>query len=188
MKSTSPTRNRTECIQDSNKMPSLAPHLETFAKAVADGHPAVEAAVIAGRSRGSASYMKQRAGVAERIAEFQRIKQIANERAVAENTSRVIPIVTLTRNHIINGLHHEATTAKSSCARVNAWRGLADIFMLRAKNTKEVSEFYAWTEDELQNYAKTGILPERLRRLIDGCEAPSLPGSGRSRISKEQGK
>lgn len=114
MKSKSPTRKRTERIQDSNKMPSLALHLQTFATAVADGHPAIEAVVIAGRSRGSASYMKQRAGVAVRIAEFQRIKQIANEKAVAENSSSVIPIVTLTRNHIINGLPSPPRTKQMS--------------------------------------------------------------------------
>src|SRR5690349_5927970 len=107
MNSTRLTGKRAESFKDRDKKPCLAPHLEAFAKAVADGHPAIEAAVIAGRSRGSASYMRQRTGVAERIAEFQKIKQIANEKAVAENTESTIPPVRITRNHIINGLHHE---------------------------------------------------------------------------------
>ncbi len=50
----------------------LAAHLEKFAKAVADDHSHVEAAKLAGRAPGFASFLYRQPGVKDRIAELLR--------------------------------------------------------------------------------------------------------------------
>jgi hypothetical protein len=46
---------------------------------------------------------------------------------------------------------------ESESARVSAWNYLAEIFLLiKAKNLRDLNDFYGWTTDELENYAKTG--------------------------------
>lgn len=154
----------------------LTSHLEVFAKAVAEGSSHVEAAVICGRKRGSASFLYAQPGVKQRIAELRTIKQRANEKALAETANGMrYPRVTVTRNHIINGLAHEARTAKSACARVSAWQVLADIYLLRARNIREVADFCGWTDEDLDEYIKNGILPARFRNLVDSSKSVGLP-------------
>jgi hypothetical protein len=69
-------------------VPALAAHLEMFAKAVAEGDSHVEAAVICGRKRGSASFLYAQPGVKERIAELKTIARDATEKAIVNNRSR----------------------------------------------------------------------------------------------------
>jgi len=161
----------------------LASHLEAFAKAVADGYSHVEAAVACGRAEGSASYLYRRPGVKQRIAELLAIKARSNEEELVESANGMkYPRVTVTRNHIINGLALEARTAKSACARVSAWQVLADIFLLRAKNIQEVMDFIGWTNEELQEFATLGTIPARIRNLEDSRKNPLFrvdPNTGR---------
>lgn len=167
------------------KTEPLKPHLEKFCQVVAEGYSHVEAAEIAGRSRGSASYLFARPGVIDRIRELRLLVQSATEEEVAIRAGRAESIVNITRNDIINGLHHEALTAKSSCARVTAWRGLAEIYMLYPKTLKDVEDFYGWTDEEIEEYAKTGKVPDRLRDLLAGGETPRLSGTPSRRVQKK---
>src|ERR1700693_1543183 len=70
-----------------NKAP-LAAHLEEFAKAVADDHSHVEAAILAGRAPGSASFLYRQRGVKKRIAELLAIKKKASEEELVKSTAR----------------------------------------------------------------------------------------------------
>lgn len=174
MKSTSPTRKRAESFKDSDK-PSLAPHLEAFAKAVAEGYSHVEAAVICGRKRGSASFLYAQPGVKQRIAELLQIARVASETTIASNTVRESREVTIGRNDVMMLLEDIARdrTAPTG-ARVRALLGLADIFMMRAKNIEDVALFRGWTQDELQEFARTGIPPASIRNLVDSSKSPRL--------------
>jgi hypothetical protein len=66
----------------------------------------------------------------------------------------------VSRNEIIMGLAKIARKGKS----VAAWAQLAEIFMLKARNLRDLSpeRFAGWTDDELDSYAKTGEIPERI--------------------------
>src|ERR1035441_327074 len=79
-------RVKKSCTKESppNKTP-LAAHLQKFAEAVADDHSHVEAAILAGRARGSASFLYRQPGVKDRIAELLAIKKKASEEAVAKS-------------------------------------------------------------------------------------------------------
>ena len=73
-----------------NKAPLVA-HLEKFAKAVADDHSHVKAAILAGRAPGSASFLYRQPGVKDRIAELLTIKKKATEEEVAKECSEDAP-------------------------------------------------------------------------------------------------
>ena len=89
-----------------------------------------------------------------------------------ESAKKIVREVTLDRNDIIMGLADIAQKGESERARVAAWLGLADIYMLRAKNVRDVNEFYGWTADELERYAVTGEVPERFRSTFSEIESP----------------
>jgi hypothetical protein len=71
--------------------PPLAPHLEKFAKAVADDHSHVEAATLAGRAPGSASFLYRQPGVKDRIAELLAIKKKEDDEEAAKKCSEEAP-------------------------------------------------------------------------------------------------
>jgi hypothetical protein len=50
--------------------------------------------------------------------------------------------------------------------RVKAWSVLADIYMLRAKSLQDLANFYGWSADELEAWAKNGTVPVRFRHLF----------------------
>ena len=56
--------------------------------------------------------------------------------------------VEIDRNEIIMGLADIGRFGKSESARVSAWNCLAEIFLLKAKNLRDVNDFYGWTTDE----------------------------------------
>ncbi|MGB6677340.1 MAG: hypothetical protein WBE44_11660 [Terriglobales bacterium] len=144
----------------------LPKHLELFAQAIADGCNVREAAKRAGRSEGSGGYLNSRADVTERVAEIRSTMAGAAENDAATKMVSQIRSIDIDRNEIIMGLADIARYGKSEGARVSAWNVLAEIFLLKAKNLRDLNEFYGWTTDELERYAKTGTIPERLRRLI----------------------
>jgi uncharacterized protein (UPF0147 family) len=156
-------------------VPALAAHLETFAKAVAEGASHIKAAVTCGRRPGSASFLYAQPGVKERIAELQTIARNATEKALAENANKLRGAVDINRNEIINILTEIARdTQQPGRVRVHAANVLSKIFMLQPKNLKELKSFYGWTSDELEEYGETGEVPVRIRQLFGegGTEAP----------------
>src|ERR1051326_6003025 len=164
--------------------PCLASHLEAFAKAVADGYSHIEAAVACGRAEGSASYLYRRPGVKERIAELLAIKARSNEEELVESANGMkYPRVTVTPNHVINGLALEARTVKSACARVAAWQALADIVRMRARNIGQGENYERGTIEELEEFAATGIIPASIRNLVDSSKVP-----GRLRVDPKTGR
>jgi hypothetical protein len=146
----------------------LAPHLEVFAKAVAEGSSHVQAAVICERSRGSASDLYARPGVRERIAEFRAAAAKASEKAVAENATLKRRRVDVERNEIIMCLADIARSETEPAAvRIRAWAVLSRIFMLEAKTLNDLKQFYGWNSDELEEYDRSGRIPRRFRPLLD---------------------
>jgi uncharacterized protein (UPF0147 family) len=156
-------------------VPALAAHLEMFAKAVAEGDSHVEAAVICGRKRGSASFLYAQPGVKERIAELKTIARDATEKAIVNNAAKLSGAVDIDRNEIINILTEIARDPQQpGRVRVYAANVLSKIFMLQPKNLKDLKSFYGWTSDELEEYGETGEIPVRIRQLFGegGTEAP----------------
>jgi hypothetical protein len=123
-------------------------------------------------------------GVQERISELQSLVREATNRGVVQEAVRAHREITIDRNDIIMGLVDEARTAKSDRARVSAWTVLADIFMLRAKNLREVYDFYGWTSDELKLYAETGESPARFQHFAGKGRSATESGTAGLRTNK----
>lgn len=76
----------------------------------------------------------------------------------------------VTRDDIIQGLAALGKTAVNETARVRAWGELADIFGMKVKQTRDVTELFdGWTEEELEAYSVRGELPQRFK----GSASPS---------------
>ena len=161
-------KSRCSPVEQPTTSPNLAPHLEVFAGAVAEGYSHVQAAVMCGRARGSASFLFDQPGVQERIAELQTLAKNATEKEVAENAIRMIRPIDTDRNEIIMGLVDIAREKNAPyAARVRAWTVLTDIFMLRARTLRDISEYYGYTEDELEQATlDPNFIPERFRRAL----------------------
>jgi hypothetical protein len=161
---------RTQAQDPPATRPNLPAHLEAFAKAVAEGCSHVQAAEMCGLKRGSASFLYARPGVQERIAELQTLAKNATEKAVTENAIKAFRQIDIGRNDIIMGLVDCARDEKTEIGRlgvrVKAWLGLADIFMLRAKTIRDLSEFYGWIDDEIYEFRQNDTIPERFRRVL----------------------
>lgn len=157
-------------LKQATTRPNPKPHLEVFAKAVAEGFSHVEAAKMCGRSPGSASYLINRPGVKERIAELETIAKKATEEAVTEKAIREIRKITIDRNDIIMGvvdcINDKTTDVGRLNVRMKGWALLADVYMLRAKSLQDLSNFYSWTSDELEAFAAEGTVPIRFRHLF----------------------
>jgi hypothetical protein len=164
--------------------PNLSPQLDKFAAAIANGATKADAAQECGRKKGSAHYLYMRPGVQERISELQSLVREATNRGVVQEAVRAHREITIDRNDIIMGLVDEARTAKSDRARVSAWTVLADIFMLRAKNLREVYDFYGWTSDELKLYAETGESPARFQHFAGKGRSATESGTAGLRTNK----
>lgn len=89
---------------------------------------------------------------------------------------KIVREITIDRNDIIMGLADVAQSEKTGDrAKVAAYLGLADIFMVRAKNVRDLSKFAGWTADELERFALAGEVPERFRS--DTGPSPSSDAS-----------
>lgn len=68
--------------------------------------------------------------------------------------------VTVTRNDIINRLDGLSIGAETDSARVSALRELKDIFGMSSRNSSH-DLFAGWSDEELETYHRTGVLPDR---------------------------
>ena len=148
-----------------------APHLEQFAKAVAEGCSHAEASQIAGRSAGSASYLFRQSGVRERISELRAIRAAATESAMREQGAMTIRPITFGANDIIMELWNIGKDGQSERAKVSALVALAEIFLLKAKNIEDLKQGFGWTDDENLEFVQTGEVPARIAFLTD-CKTP----------------
>jgi hypothetical protein len=146
-----------------NKAP-LAAHLEKFAKAVADDHSHVEAAILAGRASGSASFLYRQPGVKDRIAELLAIKKKASEAAVAKSAVRTRRADDIDEAEIRNLLADIARSKRErSGDRIRALTALPKIG--KNKRSEDLKAF-GWSDNEIAELF-AGLIPKRL-----------LPGAG----------
>ena len=111
-----------------------------------------------------------------------RAQQVATTPQSAE---RPIREITVNSNDIIMILADIAQDpAQLGSTRVSAVLGLADIFLLRARNIKELENFYGWTTEELKTYSETGETPPRLRRFLEAGDGAAINGSASLRTDK----
>jgi hypothetical protein len=164
MPETSPTRK------------PLNVRLEAFAIAVAEGASKAEAAERCGYKKGSAHYLYTRPRVQERIVELKQLAQDDSNTKFVQKTSQTRRQITFGRNEIIMKLADlgglgETPPARSEHVQFECVNTLAEIFLLKAKNLKDLLDFYGLTADELDEYARTGSIPERIRSIIRSCES-----------------
>lgn len=79
--------------------------------------------------------------------------------------------VSVNRNDIINRLDKISTDAESDSARVAALGHLVGIFGLSAGKKDGTDIFAGWSKEELDHYALTGELPDRVRSGIPPSES-----------------
>ena len=151
------------------KKAPLAPHLEIYAKAVADGHSHVEAAILAGRAPGSASFLYRQSGVKDRIAELLEIKKKQNEEEVANDAPRPRGPVDIDEDEIIM---HLADIGRSktepSKDRIRALSELSKI--LKTKGPTNLKA-HGWSANEIREFSNTGRIPTRLLHLLGAGNA-----------------
>lgn len=165
---------------------ALPKHLEDFAQLMHRGkHTQREAAVEVGRAPSSGKYLFHLPAVQQRIAEI--TKGYGNE-MYAKRVGELRE-VNIDQNDIIMGLADIARDeGAAKGARVSAYLGLADIFMLRAKNVRDVKDFYGWTATELREFAINGTIPPRLQLLVSARESTEEGGTPSFRTDKLPGR
>ena len=142
---------------------SLAAHLEKFAKAVAEDHSHVEAAILAGRARGSASFLYRQLGVKDRIAEFLAIKKKENEEAVATSALRTRHADDIDDGEIRNLL---ADIGRSKTERSgDRIRALTALPKISRNKRPEDLKAHGWSANEIAELYATGRIPTRLLHL-----------------------
>lgn len=111
----------------------------------------------------------------QRVVDALAAKKHKREQIEQEVHRDKIEEITITRNEIVNGL---ATLARSAeippAVRATAYLGLADIFLLRVKNVRDINKFHGWTADELDQYAISGAIPERFRSVLGSSVSPAV--------------
>ena len=151
-----------------NKAP-LAAHLETFAKAVAEGASHVKAAVICCRKPGSASFLYAQPGVKDRIAELLAIKRKENEEEVATSALRKRRADDIDEGEVIM---HLADIVRSktepSRDRIRALTALPKI--LKNKGPKDLKA-HGWSANEIEELFATGRIPTRLLPVAGTAES-----------------
>lgn len=100
---------------------------------------------------------------------------------IDESGRRLARTVDIGRNEIIMLNADIARMGESDSARVAALRELREIFGLSAKNDRDTDYFAGWSEEELREYADTGITPSSVAaRSVPGHGAtPGAPASGK---------
>ncbi len=151
-----------------NKAP-LAAHLETFAKAVADDHSHVEAAILAGRARGSASFLYRQPGVKNRIAELLAIKKKASEEAVAKSAMRPRRADDMDDGEIRNILA-DIGRSKTEQSR-DRIRALTALPKIRKNKRPEDLKAHGYSDSEIEELFATGAFPTRLLLRAGNAEA-----------------
>jgi phage terminase small subunit len=88
---------------------------------------------------------------------------------VAASAGEMFKKCSVTRDDIISGLATLGRSAVSEQARVRAWDSLAEIFQMKVKLNRDVTQLFdGWTEEELEAYSVRGELPQRFK----GSESP----------------
>lgn len=97
-----------------------------------------------------------------------------------ESGRRLARVVDIGRNEIIMLNADIARLSDSDSARVAALRELKDIYGLSAKNDRDTDMFADWSEEELREYSRTGVIPQSVaaRSLPGQSTPPSQPDSG----------
>lgn len=167
--------------------PGLLPkHLEDFAQHIHAGSTQRAAAEKIGRSPSSGKYLASLPAVRKRIAE---IKEEYGKALISKRVDRTIREIDIDQNDIIMGLADIARDVKATNgARVSAYLGLADIYMLRAKNVRDVRDFYGWNATELREYAVNGTIPARFQLLVGAGESTEEGGTPSFRTAKLPGR
>jgi hypothetical protein len=188
-----PSREPVECTERASQYPLkermtiLPKHLELFAQAIADGCNVREAATRCGRKEGSGGYLNSRADVTQRIAEIRSAMAKAAENDAATRIVGQSRSIDIDRNDIIMGLVDIARSGSAPAgARVSAWLGLADIFLLRPKRPEDLKHLVGWTEDELVEATVTGVVPPRIASIIGSNSITDLMPSGRSQAGSQR--
>lgn len=110
----------------------------------------------------------------QRVIDALAAKKHMQEKIEQEVHRDKIEAITITRNEIVNGLATLARSAASEAVRATAYLGLADIFLLRVKNVRDINKFHGWTADELDEYARSGTVPERFRSVLGSSVSPAV--------------
>jgi phage terminase small subunit len=83
---------------------------------------------------------------------------------VAASAGEMVKKSSVTRDDIISGLALLGRSAVSEQARVKAWDSLAEIFQMKVKLNRDVTQLFdGWTEEELEAYSVRGELPQRFK-------------------------
>jgi hypothetical protein len=142
-----------------NKAP-LAAHLQKFAKAVADDHSHVEAAILAGRAPGSASFLYRQPGVKDRIADLLAIKKKEDDEEAAKSAARKRRAGDIDDSEI---RHLLADIGRSKTERSgDRIRALTALPKIRKNNRPEDLKAHGWSDNEIDELFATGGMPTRL--------------------------
>lgn len=162
---------------------ALPGHYEQFCQLMAGGKIGVrEAGEKIGLTASSGKRLSVRADIRQRIEEIK--KQYGGD-LTRNRVQKTLREIDIDQNDIIMGLADIARDVfASKAARVSAYLGLADIYMLRAKNIREVKDFYGWTATELREYAIAGTVPARFQLLEGSSESPAEGGTPSLRTEK----
>ena len=143
-----------------NKAP-LAAHLEKFAKAVAEDHSHVEAAILAGRAPGSASFLYRQPGVKDRIAELLALKKKENEGEVATSALRKRRSDDIDEEEI-RDLLADIGRSKTEQSR-DRIRALTALPKISRNKRPEDLKAHGWSASEIDELYATGRIPTRLQ-------------------------
>ena len=108
------------------------------------------------------------------------LKNLAVKAAVEAKQAKLIDAsgdqlaknISVSRDEIINGLALIGRKGSNENARVRAWGELAEIFSMKVKQTRDVTNLFdGWTDAELEAYSLRGELPQRLKGSASASSA-----------------
>ena len=143
---------------------------EKYAAARAAGLNIGKAAEECRVHRSTASRWEKDSNVRLRIAHL--LAQNRHDQREANKSK--IQEITFNRNDVIMKLWEIAQKGRSERAQVTALLGLADIFLLRPRNIEDLRRGIGWTEDELDYFDKTGLVPDRIKSLTGATTGEDL--------------
>ena len=182
-----PAKKKNSGVRTRGSVPLEDPVHEKFCTLVQSGVRPTAAALRCGLSKSSGNYFMNRPDISRRIKWLQKDAERRVQEVVVANQSSVQAKVLqrpvdIGRNQIVNLLAEIARNPEvAASSRVSALVVLVDIFMLRARNLKELNEFYGWTDDDLTEFIRTGETPERLRAYFPDGKGPGESLSGNPR-------
>lgn len=124
-----------------------------------------------------------------------RIKAIGEEYGKGVTEKRVqktVLEITFDRNDLIMrlaqlaGLGSKKPRAETERSQVAALTVLSDIFLLRPKGVSDLKRFIGWTQDEIDSFGVTGVIPERVASLIGTSDVEALVAPESFRTDKHK--